>query len=157
MRMVPLVRVLLGAGALTAVVPAVGGCEGKVHPSSNPQPATNSQPTVAPHAPPEPPVAPSAAAKPAVLERVDATKVCMVNDHFMAAPQIPVAVEGKTYYGCCPMCERRLREQPDSRFGIDPVSKKRVDKAGAVIGKFESGKVLYFESEQTFQAYQKRT
>jgi YHS domain-containing protein len=89
--------------------------------------------------------------------RVEAQKVCMINDHFMAAPQIPVSVEGKTYYGCCPMCEQRLRTQPDSRFGIDPVSKKRVDKASAVIGKLESGSVLYFENEQTFNAYPQRS
>jgi YHS domain-containing protein len=132
------------------------GCESKVQPSTTTQPITDPQPAIAPQPAPERPRSP-APAGPVVLQRVDATKVCMVNDHFMAAAQIPVAVEGKTYYGCCPMCERRLREQPDSRFGIDPVSKKRVDKAGAVIGKLESGKVLYFESEQTFRAYQQQT
>lgn len=87
------------------------------------------------------------------LVRVDAEKVCMINNQFMNKAQIPVAVEGTTYYGCCEMCEKKLREQPDSRYSVDPVSKKRVDKAKAVIGKLKSDEVLYFENEQTFAAY----
>jgi hypothetical protein len=36
------------------------------------------------------------------------------------------------------------------------VSKKRVDKAAAVIGKLRTGEVLYFESEQTLDRYRER-
>ena len=133
-------------GALASVVAPLG-CQNK------------EQPTATAQSSPEPPVPASSTtrATPVSLVRVDAQKVCMVNDHFMNAAQIPVAVEGKTYYGCCPMCERRLREEANSRYGIDPVSKKRVDKAAAVIGKLQSGKVLYFENEQTFRTYQQQT
>ena len=31
--------------------------------------------------------------------------VCMVNNAYMGMPQIAVPVNGKTYYGCCDMCE----------------------------------------------------
>jgi YHS domain-containing protein len=123
-----------------------------------PPPPAREEPARVQPAPVQPaPAAKPASPAPAALVRVAADKVCMMNDHFMGVPQIPVPVDGKTYYGCCPMCERKLREQPDTRFGVDPVSKKRVDKAGAVIGKLESGKVLYFETEQTFRAYQQQT
>jgi YHS domain-containing protein len=87
------------------------------------------------------------------VERVSADKVCMMNNHFMGAPQIPVKVDGKTYYGCCAMCEKRLREDQSVRFSTDPVTKQRVDKATAVIGKLSSGEVLYFENEQSLRRY----
>jgi len=40
---------------------------------------------------------------------VKASEVCMVNDRVMGKPQIPVEVEGKTYYGCCEGCKSRLQ------------------------------------------------
>ena len=42
------------------------------------------------------------------------------------------------------------------REAVDPISGKQVDKAKAVIGAKPDGKVLYFENEKTFSAYQKR-
>jgi YHS domain-containing protein len=91
------------------------------------------------------------------LTRVsDPSTVCMVNDQFMGTAQIPVQVDGKTYYGCCKMCEARLNKEQAARIGKDPVSQREVDKASAIIGKDATGKVLYFESEETFLAYAKR-
>ncbi len=91
-----------------------------------------------------------------VLERVEPKKVCMVNNRYMGQDQSAVVVESKTYYGCCPMCEKRLNDEPATRSAIDPVSGRQVDKASAVIGKRRTGdskKVLYFESAETFAAY----
>ncbi|MBI3206404.1 MAG: TRASH domain-containing protein [Polyangiaceae bacterium] len=91
-----------------------------------------------------------------VLERVESKKVCMVNNRYMGQDQSAVVVENKTYYGCCPMCEKRLNDEPATRSATDPVSGHRVDKASAVIGKLRTGsskKVLYFESDETFAAY----
>lgn len=91
-----------------------------------------------------------------VLERVEPKKVCMVNNRYMGQDQAAVVVENKTYYGCCPMCEKRLNNEPATRSAIDPVSGHRVDKASAVIGKLRTGSsknVLYFESDETFAAY----
>jgi YHS domain-containing protein len=90
------------------------------------------------------------------LERVQAKRVCMVNNTRFPKDQIPVAVGGKTYFGCCEMCKGRLAQHPSLRQAIDPVSGKTVDKATAVIGAKPDGKVLYFESDKTFAAYRKQ-
>ena len=94
-------------------------------------------------------------AKP-VLKLVEAKKVCMVNNQLFEKDQIPIAVEGKTYYGCCEMCKERLTKDAASRTAIDPVTGKKVDKAKAVIAALPDGKVLYFESEKTLAEYQKK-
>ena len=90
------------------------------------------------------------------LEKVKPQRVCMVNNTLFDKDQIPVAVEGKTYFGCCEMCKGRLTEDASMRQATDPVSGKPVDKAKAVIGAKPDGKVLYFESDKTFAEYQKR-
>jgi len=88
-----------------------------------------------------------------VLKRVETKKVCMINNQVFEKDQIPVEVEGRTYYGCCEMCKERLAKDPASRQAVDPVSGKTVDKAKAVIGMLPDGNVLYFESEETFGKY----
>ena len=105
--------------------------------------------------PPAPaPATTTAAALPAGMTRVtDPSQVCMVNDQFMGKPQIPVEVEGRTYYGCCPMCKDRLTKQPESRTAQDPVTGEQVDKARAVMVQVPTGKILYFASEATLQRY----
>lgn len=91
---------------------------------------------------------------PAGMSRVtDASQVCMINDQFMGKPQIPVVVEGRTYYGCCAMCKDKLTQQPASRLARDPVTGQEVDKARAVIIQDTSGKVMYFASEDTLRRY----
>jgi YHS domain-containing protein len=90
----------------------------------------------------------------AAVSRVpDANLVCMVNDRYMGVEQIPVQVEGRTYYGCCEMCKTRLAQDRDVRQAVDPVSGKTVDKAMAVIGRRADGTVLYFESATTLAKY----
>jgi YHS domain-containing protein len=90
----------------------------------------------------------------AAVEKVsDPSLVCMVNDMDMGKAQIPVVVEGQTYYGCCAMCKERLAKDAAVRTAIDPVSGKKVDKAKAVIGKRPDGSVVYFESEKNLRQY----
>jgi YHS domain-containing protein len=84
---------------------------------------------------------------------VESNFVCMINDRSMANEQIPVAVDGKTYYGCCPMCKERLAKDEAARYAIDPVSGKKVDKAKAVIGALPGAAVLYFENQKNFELY----
>lgn len=91
------------------------------------------------------------------LERVEAKRVCMVNDTVFPRDQIPVDVDGKTYFGCCEMCKGRLAKDAAVRSATDPVSGQAVDKATAVIGAGADGKVLYFESEETFSQFGKAT
>lgn len=98
-------------------------------------------------------VVPGVKAEP--LERVEAVKVCMVNNTVFPRDQIPVEVDGKTYFGCCEMCKGRLAKDAATRTAVDPVSGKEVDKATAVIGAGPDGKVQYFESEETFAKYGK--
>lgn len=87
------------------------------------------------------------------LVRVEPSQVCMMNNRFMGAQQIPVEVDGKTYFGCCAMCEAKLKNDASARTGKDPVSGKPVDKATAIIGKKPDGTVLYFENEQSFASF----
>ena len=86
----------------------------------------------------------------------DTSQVCMVNNQFMGRSQIPVQVDGKTYYGCCAMCKGRLQSDAAARTAIDPVTNAAVDKASAVIGKTTSGAVLYFANREHFQSYARR-
>lgn len=116
-------------------------------------PATRKQPRH--EAPPVPSASPPSAQAPlaALTEVTDPSQVCMVNNQYMGRPQIPTTVNGKTYYGCCPMCKGRLEKEASARTAKDPVSGRDVDKAVAVIGKQENGDILYFESRQTLAAY----
>lgn len=87
------------------------------------------------------------------LQQVAPDRVCMVNNTAHPAPQIPVVVDGKTYFGCCEMCKGRLATDPQARTAVDPTSGKTVDKATAVIGATPQGKVLYFENAASLEAY----
>jgi YHS domain-containing protein len=89
----------------------------------------------------------------AKLTRVEAKKVCMINEEVFERDQIPVEVNGKTYYGCCDMCTKALTREAARRIAIDPISGAEVDKADAVIGADEDGNVVYFENEETFRQY----
>ena len=92
-------------------------------------------------------------ARAGTLEKVPADRVCMVNDTRFPNAQIPVPVDGKTYFGCCEMCKGRLATDTVVRMATDPVSGKQVDKATATIGALPSGKVIYFENEKNLDAY----
>ena len=87
------------------------------------------------------------------LKHIEAKYVCMVNDTAFDKEQIAVEVDGKTYFGCCSMCEARLKKDTDIRSAVDPVSGVQVDKAEAVIGEDNQGKVYYFESSVNLDKY----
>ena len=92
----------------------------------------------------------------AAVKTVEAKKVCMINERVFEKDQIPVVVEGKTYYGCCEMCKTALAQNADKRQGTDPVTGKKVDKATAVIAANADGEVFYFESQDTLNYYNAR-
>lgn len=87
----------------------------------------------------------------------DHGSVCMVTDHYMGVPQIPVQSNGKTYYGCCHGCVGTIKGDAKVRQAADPVTGVSVDKAQAVIAKDDTGKVYYFESEKTYQMFVEKT
>ncbi|SNZ01330.1 hypothetical protein SAMN06265377_3168 [Flagellimonas pacifica] len=83
--------------------------------------------------------------------------VCMVNDAYMGKAQIPVPVNGKTYYGCCQMCVKTLNTHLQAREGIDLYSKRPVDKTEAYIVLMnEEGQVAYFESKESYMNFKKQ-
>lgn len=89
----------------------------------------------------------------AALQVVANHEVCMVNDTFFARDQIPVEVEGQTYYGCCAACKQRLAEDEAIRYAVDPATGERVDKATATIAARPDGSVLYFASDENLAKY----
>src|SRR5690554_3931710 len=83
--------------------------------------------------------------------------VCMVNNEYMGKKQFEVEFEGKTYYGCCQMCKERIPKDESVRVAIDPLSKKQVDKATALIAVTDDrGEVSYFENKATYTNYIKQ-
>lgn len=81
--------------------------------------------------------------------------VCMMNNKYLGTEQIPVPVNGKTYYGCCAGCAASLQGNPKVREAADPYSGELVDKADAFIAlKSDATKeVQYFKSEENFKKY----
>jgi YHS domain-containing protein len=90
------------------------------------------------------------------LTRVETKTVCMINEHAMGKDQIPIEIDGRTYYGCCEMCKKALASDAAKRVAVDPVSGKQVDKATAVIASQEDGRVFYFENEASLGKYNKQ-
>lgn len=87
------------------------------------------------------------------LKPVEAKMVCMMNDKVFDKEQMSIEIEGKTYYGCCPMCKEMLGKDPSKRTATDPVSGNKVDKATAVIGADTHGMTYYFESEENLHKF----
>jgi hypothetical protein len=81
--------------------------------------------------------------------------VCMVNNAYMGIKQIPVKVGDKIYYGCCEMCEGKLKSGEEHRYAIDPYSDNQVDKSLAyiVLKSEDSHEVSYFENEGNYLAF----
>lgn len=89
---------------------------------------------------------------PQVGDHVPNNLVCMVNDAYMGVPQLEVSYEGKTYYGCCEMCQERIPKEKEARIAVDPYSLKDVNKADAYIVLVgEQGQVAYFENERNYK------
>ncbi|WP_276374252.1 hypothetical protein [Chryseolinea sp. H1M3-3] len=83
-------------------------------------------------------------------------KICMVDDIYQGDyPTLTVALSNKTYYGCDAKATQDLLNKQELRFAIDPLTKRKIDKASAFIGlnPKKDGKVLYFESKETFTQY----
>ena len=87
------------------------------------------------------------------LKPLDAKYVCMITNQEFVKEQIPVEVDGKTYYGCCEMCKAKIKNNAQARVAIDPVSGNQVDKAVAVIGAAPDGSIYYFESEDNLNQF----
>lgn len=106
----------------------------------------------------DPPVKaePAVEVAPGLVRISDPSQVCMVNDTYMGKPQIPVEVDGRTYYGCCAMCKDRLHKEPATRTARDPVTHEEVDKATALMVQDAKGKISYFASEDSLRRFAKQ-
>src|SRR5262245_11573606 len=91
--------------------------------------------------------------------RLQNKNVCMMNNKYFPNDQIPVEVDGKTYYGCCQGCVMALKGNRAIRYGTDPFTGEEVDKADAfiVLNPVDPQQVLYFNSEQNYLNYIKKT
>lgn len=88
---------------------------------------------------------------------VPAELVCMVNNEYMGKKQLVVNHGGKTYYGCCQMCQKRIPQDVTVRLAIDPYTNRTVDKAEAIIAiTGDNGEVSYFENENSWRAFSKQ-
>lgn len=89
------------------------------------------------------------------ITKLPNNQVCMVNNRFLNSEQIPLPVNGKTYYGCCEGCVKVLKEDSASHYTYDLLSNEQIDKAIAfIIGKPGSKEdVLYFKSETNAKEY----
>ena len=79
--------------------------------------------------------------------------VCMMQDMVLTRPGIAIQYQGKTYYGCCEMCQQKIKNEPGKYTkAVDLVSKKAVDKAEAFIYGIE-GTAYYFSSEANRKSF----
>lgn len=95
---------------------------------------------------------------PSQSDTISHSKICMVDDIYQGDyPTLSVRLSVNTYYGCDAKAIHDLSNKQEIRFAIDPVTKRKVDKASAVVGLHakRDGKVLYFESKETFDQYLK--
>lgn len=91
--------------------------------------------------------------------KLKSSEVCYVNNAFMRSEQIPVIVDGKTYYGCCQGCVSKLKNNLNGvRFDVDPLTGEKVDKATAyiVLKPNSNSDVLYFASEKNYNKFIKK-
>lgn len=92
---------------------------------------------------------------PQVGDHVPSNLVCMVNNEYMGKEQLVVEVEGKTYYGCCEMCQERLPKDESVRYAVDPQTGEKVDKATAyIVLAGPRGEVAYFANEKNYKDFQ---
>ncbi len=89
----------------------------------------------------------------ALLKQVEVRFVCMQNNKAFDKEQVPVTIDGVVYFGCCDNCNKTLSSKEENRYALDPVSKKRINKAEAVVGAAADNSIYYFESVENLKAF----
>ncbi len=89
------------------------------------------------------------------FEIVSNDKVCMVNNRYMYVNQIPIKVDGITYYGCCEDCVMKIQKNlGDVRYAKEPITGDKVDKANAIIVQnIKDGMVYYFGTKELADSF----
>lgn len=87
------------------------------------------------------------------LKKVKASEVNMVTNRFTGEQQDAVNINGKTYFADGVEYAFNLKVNSSVLIAKDPVTNKAVDKADAVTYSDASGRVLYFESDISFERF----
>ncbi|MFQ5353855.1 MAG: hypothetical protein ACE5DR_02810 [Thermodesulfobacteriota bacterium] len=87
------------------------------------------------------------------LKRVDNNDVNMVTNRLSVKGQKAVHLDGKDYYVPNDEYGLAFSLNPSLRFATDPVTGRKVDKSGALVYADYENKVLYFESEESYQDF----
>lgn len=92
---------------------------------------------------------------PGLRDTIMRKKVCMVDDIYLGKGSFAVSISNKTYYGCSQKATMDIIVDSSIRIAEDPVSKRKADKATAIIALHpdKNGEVIYFESKETYKIY----
>lgn len=87
------------------------------------------------------------------LRKVDASEVNMVTNRFTGEHQDAIVINGKKYFTNGKEYVFNLQENSSLLYSIDPLTNRIVDKADAVTYSDALGRILYFESEMSFERF----
>ncbi|MCC6543493.1 MAG: hypothetical protein IT392_03200 [Nitrospirae bacterium] len=87
------------------------------------------------------------------LNRVDSSEVNMVTNRFTGEQQDAVIINGKKYFASGKEYRFNLQENSSLLYSKDPLTSRVVDKADAVAYSDASGRILYFESNASFERF----
>jgi len=87
------------------------------------------------------------------LKKVTSSEVNMVTNRITSEQQDAVEINGKKYFANGKEYAFNLQENASVRFSVDPLTNVIIDKADAVTYSDASGRVLYFESDKSFERF----
>lgn len=87
------------------------------------------------------------------LARVSPDEVNMVTNRYEKKKQDAIKIDGRTYYGTGEGYAFTLLKNHSLTRASDPFTSRKIDKSGALIYSDASGRVHYFESEDTFRSF----
>lgn len=87
------------------------------------------------------------------LSKVNPKEVNMATNRHEKKAQKEIKLDGKTYYMTGDSYAFNMEQNRSTRFAKDPLTNKKIDKAEAVTFADASGRVHYFESEDTFRQF----
>lgn len=87
------------------------------------------------------------------LKKVTSGEVNMVTNRYTGEQQNAIRVNDKTYFATGDGYALNMKNNSSVRFAKDPVTGKTIDKADAATYSDASGRILYFESEMSFERF----
>ena len=87
------------------------------------------------------------------LKKVNTSEVNMVTNRFSGEQQDAVIINNKHYFANGKEYAFNLQENSSLLYSIDPLTNMIIDKADAVTYSDALGRILYFESEMSFERF----